>query len=184
MFRRAAAALLRARILADSGTIFGELGGVGLCGRSMTLKQALLWIGQKRRLSSEASFLVDSGLALAEVVFFEGAGFGAGGGGRFRGSWIYRWRWRCVLALLAGMLLAAAVECRLSAGGGRRFGAGALLVAGCFFAEADSAQTEAAWFGLSGAVCCWSFLDFGGFIVGKSRLKPQGTAAAARGMPR
>ena len=125
----------------------------------MTLKQALLWIGQKRRLSSEAAFLVESGLALAEVVFFEGAGFGAGGGGRFRGSWIYRWRWRCVLALLAVMLLAAAVECRLSAGGGRRFGAVSLLVAGCFFAEADSAQTEAAWFDLS--VCSLLLAIFG-----------------------
>ena len=108
----------------------------------MTLKQALLWIGQKRRLSSEAAFLVESGLALAEVVFFEGAGFGAGGGGRFLGRRIERRR--RVLALLAGMLLSAAGGGGFSAGRGGRFGVVALLAVGCFFGEVDPAQMEAA----------------------------------------
>ena len=52
-----------------------------------------------------------------------GGGFGGGGGGHFQRRLILRWRRRRVLALLA------------------------VVAAGCFWEEGDSAQAEAADFG-------------------------------------
>ena len=137
----------------------------------------------------EASSFVRGGV-------FGGVRFSAGGGGLFRGSRIWCWRrWpfsgeldlslaveMCIGAVggdAAGRCCRMRIQCRRR----RQIWGGLLLVAGCFFAEADSAQTETAWFDLSVCSLLLAIFGFWWIYCWGSRLKPQGAAAAARGVP-
>ena len=56
-------------------------------------------------------FLVELGVALAKVVFFEGVGFSAGGGGIFRGRWILALEEETCISAVGGDLWGAAGCC-------------------------------------------------------------------------